>query len=544
MDKELQFKTECIDLYTELNLNALLDKIADKICDYLNCEESSIFLYDSVKEELYFEIATGRKREELKKIVLKKGEGLVGWVAENEKSVIVNDCSRDPRFTPIADEKTDFVTSSLLAVPVRRDDKFLGVLEAVNKIDGKFDEQDKKLLESIANFISIPLQNAMLFKKVTAETKEKGRLIELGKIVSHSFDLDEVFKTLKDVVSEIVVPLEINVMVKSQKRTYQLIPNKKIPYLEKSIEETAIDGTRAVFPLRTKNKSLGFLEVTAHKKIPEELGALIRGIAIFAAISIEKFEMYTRMLEKEKLEKELQIAKEIQQSFLLNEKIHIKGADVAYVNLPSSEVGGDYYDIVKLDENETIFTINDISGHGIPASLLMSIFSANFTYRIKKDNHMLTTVNHLNNLIAETTDPHLFVTSFTCRLHREKKRLSYINAGHNPPFLFRGTGAVEVIELKEGDTILGMFPEIPRKVVEMEVEKGDLLILYTDGVIEAENSNGDAFTEERLKEFMRRSKELDLDAESIKEKLILQLKTFVEKDHFTDDVTFIIIKID
>ena len=107
MDKELQFKKEFINLYSELNLSTLLDKIADKICDYLNCEESSIFLYDSIKEELFFEIATGRKKEELKKIVLKKGEGLVGWVAEHDKSVIVNDCARDPRFTAIADEKTN-----------------------------------------------------------------------------------------------------------------------------------------------------------------------------------------------------------------------------------------------------------------------------------------------------------------------------------------------------------------------------------------------------------------------------------------------------
>jgi len=543
MDKEVQFKKEFINLYSELNLCALLDKIAAKICDYLNCEESAIFLYDSIKEELFFEIATGEKQEELKKIVMKKGEGLVGWVAENDKSVIVNDCSRDPRFTAIADEKTNFVTSSLLAVPVRRDRKFLGVLEAVNKIDDKFDETEQQLLESIANFISIPLQNAMLFKKVTADTKEKERLIELGKIVSRSFDLDEVFSTLKDVISEIIVPLEINVMVKSQDKTYQLIPNKKVPYRDKGIIDTTIDGAQAVFPLKTENKSLGYLEIKANKKIPEEVVSLIRGVAIFAAISIEKFEMYAQMLEKEKIEKELQIAKEIQQSFLLNEKIHIAGVNVAYVNIPSSEVGGDYYDIVKLNEDETIFTINDISGHGIPASLLMAIFRANFTYRIKKDNDMLTTVNYLNNLIAETTDQNHFVTSFTGYLELEKKKFRYINAGHNPPLLFRGEQVIEVIELSEGATILGMFPDIPRWVVEMELQTGDLLVLYTDGVIEAENSSGEPFSGERFKNFMKKCKALNLSAESIKEKLILELKGFVNKDHFDDDVTFIIIRI-
>lgn len=540
MDKELQFKKEFIALYSELDLNSLLDKMADKICDYLSCAAASMFLYDSRKEELYFESATGEKQEELKKIVLKKGEGLVGWVAESNESVIVNDCSKDPRFTAVTDKKTKFITNSILAVPVQMNRKFLGVLEAVNKKEGVFDQHDQLLLESIASFISIPLQNAMLFKKVMTETKEKERLIELGKIVSCSFDLDEVFITLKDIITEIIEPSAINVMVKSQNKTYHLISNEKTPFRESQVDETTIDAKQAVFPLRVKDETLGYLEIKSNNKMPDEVVSLIRGIAIFAAISIEKFEMHIQVLERERIEKELQIAKNIQRSFLPDEKkIALKGMDVAFLNIPSSEVGGDYYDIVQLSENETIFTINDISGHGIPASLPMSIFSANFKYRVKKDKDMLTTINHLDNLIAETTDTSQFVTSFTCCINIKDRELKYFNCGHHPTFIFRKG---QIIELKEGETPLGLFPGLPRTITTINIEKNDLVILYTDGIIEAENPQGDQFYYDRLKNCMKANK--NLPAESIKEKLIQELKEFVKADHFDDDVTFLIIKIE
>jgi serine phosphatase RsbU (regulator of sigma subunit)/putative methionine-R-sulfoxide reductase with GAF domain len=540
MDKELQFKKEFIDLYSELDLDSLLDKMADKICDYLSCEAASMFLYDSRKEELYFESATGEKQEELKKISLKKGEGLVGWVAEHNESVIVNDCSKDPRFTAVTDKKTDFVTSSILAVPVQMNRNFLGVLEAVNKKEDVFDEHDQILLESIASIISIPLQNAMLFKKVMTETKEKERLIELGKIVSLSFDLDEVFTTLKNIITEIIEPLEINVMVKSQDRTYHLISNKKTPFRETEVEETTIDTKQAIFPLRVKDETLGYLEIKSNKKFPDEIVSLIRGIAIFAAISIEKFEMHIQVLERERIEKELQIAKNIQRSFLPDEKqIALKGMDVACLNIPSSEVGGDYYDIVQLNENETIFTINDISGHGIPASLPMSIFSANFKYRVKKDKDMLTTINHLDNLLAETTDASQFVTSFTCSVNIEDRVLKYFNCGHHPTFIFRKD---QIIELKEGEAPLGLFPGLPRTITKVNIEKNDLVLLYTDGIIEAENPQGEQFDYNRLKNCMKTNKHLP--AESIKEKLIRELKEFINADNFDDDVTYVIIKIE
>jgi sigma-B regulation protein RsbU (phosphoserine phosphatase) len=267
--------------------------------------------------------------------------------------------------------------------------------------------------------------------------------------------------------------------------------------------------------------------------------SLIRGLAAFVAILIEKSEMQARMIEKEKIEKELQIARQIQQSFLPNESAPLKGLDSAYINIPSSEVGGDYYDIVSLNDNEIIFTINDVSGHGIPASLLMSIFSTNFIYRVKKERDMVTTISHLNNLIAETTDANLFVTSFTCWLDLQKMLLSYVNAGHNSPVILRGD---EIIKLEEGSVPVGLFPEIAYKVDEIEVKPGDFLVLYTDGIVEAENPEGEQYSLDRLTGFLKSNREHE--AEVIKEALVTELQGFTNRNSFDDDVTFILVKIE
>lgn len=537
MEKPKSFRDDIFELYNELKLNSLLDKIAEKIKSFLNCEESTIFLYNPEKEELYFEVVTGEKQKELKQIVMRKGEGVVGWVAEHGESVIINDCSADSRFTSETDRQTDFKTRSITGVPILMEGKLLGVMEAINKKDGDFNEADQKSMESISNFIAIPLQNAILFRKITQESNEKAQLLELGKTISSSPNLDDIFEVLKNIIVEIVDPIEINVMVKSQQTLYQLIKKEQVDQ-RKRVDKTAVHEKMAIFPLRTRNKTLGFLQVELRKRIPAEVASLIKGIAVFAAISIEKFELFQQILEKEKMEREIQIAREIQQSFLLGQEVHLDGIEVAYVNLPSSQVGGDYYDVIKLNENQTIFTINDISGHGIPASLLMSIFRTNFVYRIKKDRDILTTVNHLNNLISETTDTNLYVTSFTCLIDSRNRSMRWVNAGHIPPFILRGD---QVLELTDGGLVLGMFQDISFEERGFQLKRGDLIVMYTDGVTEAENCQGDQFSLNRLVDFIRASEREDLD--TLKENIIGGLKKYVDRDDFQDDVTFILVRI-
>jgi len=539
-EREKLFREEFVELYSELEYNVLLVKIAEKVKNYLNCEGASFFLYDRLKEELYFETATGEKSDLLKSIVLKKGEGIAGWIAETGKAALVNNCEKDSRFNSATDIKTDFITKSMLGVPVIRDGRLLGVLEAVNKLNGNFNENDLSMLKYISGFIIEPMHNALLYKKLNRETQNKDQLLELAKAISSSQRPEDVFDILKNILISLIEVEEITVFVNSEKKTYNLISEniENKGNGNNDITKTTVGNRSAIYPLRTRKKTIGFMEIKSKEKISTEMSYIIKGIAVFAAISIEKFELYSQIIEKEKIEKELQIARDIQQSFLLKEDVNIDNTDVSYINITSSEVGGDYYDIVKLSDKKTVYTINDISGHGVPASLLMAIFRTNFTYLIKKNGDILKTISEINKLIAETTDPNLYVTSFTATVDTDKMIMTYINSGHNSPFIIRGS---DIVYLDEGTLVLGMFPEVLYECKEINLAKNDIIILYTDGVIEAENKNDEQFSLEKLIEIIRRNKEKE--TKMIKKEVIRELKEFTGGEYFTDDVTFMIIKL-
>jgi serine phosphatase RsbU (regulator of sigma subunit)/putative methionine-R-sulfoxide reductase with GAF domain len=536
-DRISSFKEEVLYLYSEMNLEALLEKITASIKEYMGSEEASIFIYDSEKEELTFETATGEKEKELKQIILKKGQGVAGWIAAERQGVIINDSQNDPRHTGMVDRKTLFQTQSLLGVPVLLENRVLGVLEAVNKKRGKFSNDDLQVLEQMAGFLAIPLHNAVLFRGITRETLAKERLIELGKKISASADISGVLTALKEIICGEIHPLAACVHVSSENKEYDLLTNCSREMKATECLGTVIGFISSRFPLRAEGAIIGYLDIRSEKMISKESAALFRGLAAFMAISIEKFRLYRQMLEKEKMEKELQIAREIQQSFLLQQPQEFPGLDIAFLNIPSSKVGGDYYEIIPLNDREIIFSVNDVSGHGVPASLLMAIFRSNFVFQLRQGGDIAATISHLNRLIAETTEPNLFVTSFTAKLDRETGILTYINAGHPPPQVLRGR---ELLPLDTGGMVVGMFAAAEYPVSGFAMQPGDILVFYTDGLIEAENENGEDYSLARLGAAV--SKGRDLPAAAMQASLIEDLRGFCRRQDFSDDVTLMVVK--
>jgi len=536
-DRISRFREEVLDLYSEVRLGVLLEKITAGIKAYMGSEEASIFIYDAEKEELSFETATGEKEQDLKKIVLKKGQGVAGWIAEQRQGVLNNDCQNDPRHTGMVDRKTLFKTRSLLGVPVLLEDKVLGVLEAVNKKRGKFNRDDMRVLQQMAGFLAIPLHNAVLFRTITRETRSKERLIALGKKISASADISGVLTAIKEIICAEITPLAASVFVSGQGMEYDLLASSSREKDAVDCQGTTIANVGGRFPLRAEGAVLGYLDILSEKMISDESAALFRGLAAFIAISLEKIQLYRQMLEKEKMEKELQIARDIQQSFLLQQPQVFPGLDIAFLNIPSSKVGGDYYEILPLNDREIVFSVNDVSGHGVPASLLMAIFRSNFVFQLRRGGDISETITYLNRLIAETTEANLYVTSFTAKLDCTSGALTCINAGHPLPLVLRGT---ELLPLATGGMVVGMFADVDYPVSQFAMKPGDVLILYTDGVLEAENENGEAYSLERLGAAAAARR--DLPAAGIQAALIEDLRNFCRRQDFTDDVTLMVVK--
>ncbi|HSQ34489.1 MAG TPA: GAF domain-containing SpoIIE family protein phosphatase, partial [Candidatus Binatia bacterium] len=492
---------------------------------------------DPEKEELTFETATGENEKALKQIVLKKGQGVAGLIAAEKKGVIINDCPNDPRHTAMVDRKTLFQTRSLLGVPVLLEDRVLGVLEAVNKKKGKFSQDDLRVLEQMAGFLAIPLHNAVLFRAIRRETLAKERLIELGKRISASTDISGVLAALKEIICAEIQPLAASVHVSEEKKEYDLLASSSREQDAPECLGTTIGRVNSRFPLRSEGSVLGFLDIQSEKMISAETAALFRGLAAFMAISLEKFRLYRQMLEKEKMEKELQVARDIQQSFLLQGPQEFPGLDIAFLNIPSSKVGGDYYEIIAPNDREIIFSINDVSGHGVPASLLMAIFRSNFVFQLQHGGDIAAAIGYLNRLIAETTEANLFVTSFSAKLEPGTGTLTYINAGHPSPLVVRGR---ELLALEGGGTVVGMFAAVEHPVSSFAMRPGDILLLFTDGVIEAENESNEEYSLARLGAVALAHRELP--AAAIQAALIEDLRNHCLQQDFADDVTLMVVK--
>ena len=537
--KKKLFKQEFIDLYVEARLPELLNGIAAKIKQYLYCEEVSMFLYYAGKQELHFEVATGDKGQTLKTIVLKKGTGIVGWVADNRESVITNDPARDPRFNIGADQEAHFKTRSLAAVPVESDGQLIGVLEAVNHKKNGFEDDHLKLLQYIAQLIATPLQNAMLFHITKEEKEQKHQLIKLGSEIAASLDPQKIYQTIKIFVESLITPSFFTVANYNQKKCHDILNNTELPYDPAHISPVSPNPHTFQSILKANDKEIGFLKIQTQDAIPPESIPLLRGLADFTALAINRFENIQELLEKERYDKELELAQKVQERFLPQYPTNLKNLQVAFTSIPSTKISGDYYDIIPLNDDETIVTVNDISGHGIAAAQIMAIFSATFKHEIKKNNNILETLKRLHDLFCQDMCKDHHVTSFTGLVNTAQHTITYINCGHEYPILFRGDGS---IQLCEGPTPVGHPKVEDFQLYTQTLEPGDIIALFTDGITEAQNPKNEEYQSTNLVACIKQHR---ADApQKILDTCVADLKEFTKKETSRDDISLMIIKID
>lgn len=268
----------------------------------------------------------------------------------------------------------------------------------------------------------------------------------------------------------------------------------------------------------------------------------LESIVNLSLISIQNSDLFQEYIDKLKIENELSIAREIQLALLPSKIPDISGYDIAGMNLPALQVGGDYYDVVKLTDTKSAIIIADVSGKGTPASLLMAnIQSAVHSYlKLYEENTFsLTKVTEkINELIYENTASDKFITFFWGILDSEKNTFEYINAGHNPPVLLKND---KLLMLNEGGFMIGIADVgINYEVGNVFIDKDDVIVFYTDGVTEANNSEENEFGEKRLYEIIINNKHNS--ACSIMEEIKNSIKEFTRDTSQYDDITMIVLK--
>jgi sigma-B regulation protein RsbU (phosphoserine phosphatase) len=556
-------------LNSTLDLQELLEIILDLTCRAVNSQLSLVLVKGGKNDHIHFFTCEGAKKD----LLLKPGEGIAGWVAQNLRPIIVNQVKDEPRFLSQLEVQLGTCVHNLIAVPVLRRGKLLGVLEALNHKDQKeFAAEDQEALFILAEQVAVALDNSILYRKVKEENLKKEILLEIDRQLGSSLELEEILETILSSLRK-VVDCDAGGIFLVNKETQEIeeievsgydpalrhdlnlkIGQGLIGYVAKTGESVIVPDVRKdsryvnarqetlsemVAPVTLGTEIIGVfnLESNQIQAFDEADLAQLRVFANQVALSIERARLHRSAIEQRKIGEELSIARKIQLSFLPKQDLIVSGFDIAGTNIPSEQVGGDYYDFITIVDNHIGIVIGDVSGKGIPASLIMASFRASLIAEIRNNYAIRTIFRKVNHLMYESLERENFVTAVYGVLDSKNRLFTYSNAGHNPPLLVHQDGKVD--SLRQGGLALGILPDSLYQEKSIGLNRSDMLVFYTDGVTEALNPQREQFGLSRLTDLLVSN--LSLSAKEILHSILDSVYRFTEGDRY-DDLTIIVVK--
>jgi sigma-B regulation protein RsbU (phosphoserine phosphatase) len=498
-----------------------------------------------------------------------RGEGLAGWAVDHEQSLRL--AAADPR-----PELRGAVPTfrSALVMPLFRRGRPFGAIECLDKQGGEgFTDADFDNLETASEHIALALDNALLYQQAERRSLEKEVLLDLSRAISTPLDLDGVIEAIFKSLHQ-VVDFDAGALYLVNRKTLALEMVREVGYPQNCEQACQLQVGQGIVgwvaktgeavivpdvkndpryvavrtdtrselaaPLILNSKTIGVFNLESDLDDAYHEGHLdiVRAFASQAAVAVERARVTRELLERRHLEKELTIAREIQLSFLPKTAPEIANFDIAGTSRPHDQVGGDYYDFIHVSETRLGIAIADVAGKGIPAALLMAGFRMSLLAEIRNEFAIRAVMRKVNGLVYESTDRNKFVTAFYSVLDTKNRALIFSNAGHNPPMLFRREGAIEY--LVEGGVALGVLPDALYEDRPVALRPGDVLVLYTDGISEAESPSREQFGPRRIEQTVTRL--ADRSSREILEGLVEDVLAWSGARGPNDDITLVVLK--
>ena len=293
-------------------------------------------------------------------------------------------------------------------------------------------------------------------------------------------------------------------------------------------------------PLQIKGRMIGLVNLfnkRSEKGFTQDDQRLLSIIAAQSAQVIESARLYQKEKELRSLEEDLLVAHEIQNQLLPKVTPQIEGYDIAGFTAPARDVGGDYYDFISIDELHLAFCLGDISGKGIPASLLMANLQATLRGQAFSTLSCSECLKKSNNFLFHSTDIQKFATLFYAVLNTNTNELTYSIAGHTPPMYLPENG--ELVKLDVGGTVLGFLEHTNYEEETLAMQPGDILVVYSDGITEAGDHEED-YDEWRLEEAIKKYR--NKSSREIIDEILKEVKDYTNNGFQQDDMTLIVIK--
>lgn len=415
----------------------------------------------------------------------------------------------------------------LIPIKVSSETTYLFVLgkSLVNK---ELDSVELEYINLLSNIASISLQNAENFQDLDIQKQKAERknillenLFQNARYFFSYFESEDIINLLSyNLMGQLLINKLALILYTDEDESYiaknkfnKDIDKKIIDFTlsqkglklvseieNKSIKDSLIElDINVVSPLYFKNKIKGGILIgnsMSKKELSDEDKLFIDYLGNTAIAALENERLFQEELKKKQLESELNLALEIQKGLFPSEPIELKNYSIYGKSIPSKQVGGDYYDHIQIDENRYFILIADVSGKGMPAAMIMANLQAALRVVVKLGLPLLDIITNLNHIVFSNTSQDKFVTFFGGILDTKKNTFEYINAGHNPPYLFRDG---KVINLDKGGLFLGLMDGgFPYESEEIKLEKNDFIILYTDGITEAMNTKNEEFGDDNL----------------------------------------------
>lgn len=265
---------------------------------------------------------------------------------------------------------------------------------------------------------------------------------------------------------------------------------------------------------------------------------LLTLIANLAAVKIEDFERREQEKKAEEIRKQLELAAQFQRNLFPEKSPEFEGFDIAGHSVPTYQVGGDYYDYIPMGANSLGVAIADVSGKGPGAAFQMVSFRTRLRVEVNPEYNVREMAALMNDFVHSETDTSRFISFFFCELNNLTGELKFVNAGHNPPIVIKRKGKTE--RLGSCGLCLGMFPSEKYEAGSVTLDRGDLAVLYTDGITECRNEDNKEFGERRFVNIIKKNSKCS--AEELLDRIFKELDVFTKEVDQMDDMTLVIIK--
>ena len=575
-----------------LDLDQVLTCVMDEVIAATRAERGFLMLTEA-NGKLVFRAARALDRETIEAPEFQISRGLVERVAREGQPLLTSDAQNDT-WLSTRPSVAGLLLRSILCVPLQSKSATIGVIYVDNRVQaGIFTQDDLELLSALGHQAAFAIENARLFGDVQSKLSSLRLLHDISADLSSTLDLNRVLISCLERVQNLLDVATASILtVEGEELVFQVAIGEKAgevkPFrvpIGSGIAGWVAQNARATFandvsrdprfyhavdagtgfttqalmaaPLIVKDRVIGIVEVSNKPGGFDESDLdLLSTIAGGAAMAIENARLYQIAVEKGRMERELQVALQVQSSLIPQQTPQIPGWEFAALWHPARVVGGDYYDFIPLALTKGLpgspdrdagtepaqglgIVIGDVTDKGMPAALFMALTRSTVRASIIAGRTPAQCISQANTMIAADSANGTFVTFFYGQLDTTTGELTYVNAGHNPPLYYHAADN-HMAELSRTGVALGIIDTFRYEQRTLKLDPGDFVVLYTDGITEAIDPKGEFFGEERLTRIV--DQERNSTAVEIVAALQSALHDFTAGAPPSDDITMVVLK--